>query len=161
LPNPGGGAEYGDMIAELRHFLDVVAAAAPDPATSAGLAADLAAWSGKLAPLAVEERRAVFARRLDLPGRGQTMSPAFVVEGGDRDSVHGTTTADYLHTVFEPTAKAIKGLEQALAALGILDEALTLDLRRPQDYFHRTWSTAFRARDLAALQAPDDATGQP
>ncbi|WP_371098887.1 tyrosine-type recombinase/integrase [Streptomyces sanglieri] len=70
-------------------------------------------------------------------------------------------TADYLHTVFEPTAKAIKGLEQALAALGILDEALTLDLRRPQDYFHRTWSTAFRARDLAALQAPDDATGQP
>ncbi|MFF2570941.1 tyrosine-type recombinase/integrase [Streptomyces sp. NPDC058084] len=70
-------------------------------------------------------------------------------------------TADYLHTVFEPTAKAIKGLEQALAALGILDEALTLDLRRPQDYFHRTWSTAFRARDLAALQAPDDTTGQP
>ncbi|MEV7739118.1 tyrosine-type recombinase/integrase [Streptomyces sp. NPDC088921] len=70
-------------------------------------------------------------------------------------------TADYLHTVFEPTAQAIKGLEQALAALGILDEALTLDLRRPQDYFHRTWSTAFRARDLAALQAPDDATGQP
>ncbi|MGD3112492.1 tyrosine-type recombinase/integrase [Streptomyces sp. YGL11-2] len=70
-------------------------------------------------------------------------------------------TADYLHTVFEPTAQAIKGLEQALAALGILDEALTLDLRRPQDYFHRTWSTAFRARDLAALQTPDDTTGQP
>ncbi|CAL9673264.1 DUF6262 family protein [Streptomyces sp. enrichment culture] len=63
-------------------------------------------------------------------------------------------TADYLHTVFEPTAKAIKGLEQALAALGILDEALTLDLRRPQDYFHRTWSTAFRARDLASLKGP-------
>lgn len=70
-------------------------------------------------------------------------------------------TADYLHTVFEPTAQAIKGLEQALAALGILDEALTLDLRRPQDYFHRTWSTAFRARDLAALQAPEETTGQP
>ncbi|MFF4756919.1 tyrosine-type recombinase/integrase [Streptomyces sp. NPDC002514] len=70
-------------------------------------------------------------------------------------------TADYLHAVFEPTAKAIKGLEHALAALGILDEALTLDLRRPQDYFHRTWSTAFRARDLAALQASDDAKGQP
>ncbi|WP_405625911.1 transposase [Streptomyces sp. NBC_01396] len=47
---------------------------------------------------------------------------------------------DHLHTVFEPTAKAIKGLEQALAALGVLDEALTLDLWRPQDYFHRTWS---------------------
>ncbi|MFI2214809.1 tyrosine-type recombinase/integrase [Streptomyces sp. NPDC020141] len=72
-------------------------------------------------------------------------------------------TADYLHTVFEPTAQAIKGLEQALAALGILDEALTLDLRRPQDYFHRTWSTAFRARDLAALQTPiaNDTTRKP
>ncbi|MFD9590138.1 tyrosine-type recombinase/integrase [Streptomyces sp. NPDC059980] len=70
-------------------------------------------------------------------------------------------TADYLHTAFEPTAQAIKGLEQALAALGLLDEALALDLRRPQDYFHRTWSTAFRARDLAALPAPHDRAGQP
>jgi hypothetical protein len=70
-------------------------------------------------------------------------------------------TADYLHTVFEPTAKAIEGLERALAALGLLDEALTLDLRRPQDYFHRTWSTAFRARDLAALPAPSESGRQP
>ncbi|GAA2752990.1 site-specific integrase [Kitasatospora cinereorecta] len=61
-------------------------------------------------------------------------------------------TADYLHTVFEPTARAIDGLESALAGLGLLDEALNMDLRRPQDYFHRTWSTAFRASDLAALQ---------
>ena len=34
--------------------------------------------------------------------------------------------------------------------LGLLDQALTLDLRKPQDYFHGVWSTAFRARDLAA-----------
>jgi hypothetical protein len=58
-------------------------------------------------------------------------------------------TADYLHKVFEPTARAIDGLEKALAGLGLLDQALTLDLRRPQDYFHRIWSTAFRAADLA------------
>ena len=61
-------------------------------------------------------------------------------------------TADYLHTVFEPTARAIDGLESALAGIGLLDEALYMDLRRPQDYFHRTWSTAFRASDLASLQ---------
>jgi len=24
-----------------------------------------------------------------------------------------------------------------------------VDLRKPQDYFHRVWSTAFRATDLA------------
>ena len=59
-------------------------------------------------------------------------------------------TADYLHAYFEPTARAIDGLEKALAGLGLLDDALALDLRKPQDYFHRVWSTAFRASDLAA-----------
>ena len=59
-------------------------------------------------------------------------------------------TADYLHAYFEPTARAIDGLEKALAGLGLLDDALALDMRKPQDYFHRVWSTAFRAADLAA-----------
>ncbi|MCP9213073.1 site-specific integrase [Streptomyces sp. NEAU-Y11] len=58
-------------------------------------------------------------------------------------------TADYLHRYFEPTARAIDGLEKALAGLGLLDDALALDLRKPQDYFHRVWSTAFRAADVA------------
>jgi integrase len=58
-------------------------------------------------------------------------------------------TADYLHAYFEPTARAIDGLEKALAGLGLLDQALALDLRKPQDYFHRVWSTGFRAADLA------------
>ena len=58
-------------------------------------------------------------------------------------------TAAYLHQVFQPTARAIDGLEKALAGLGLLDEALAMDLRRPQDYFHRVWSTSFRATDLA------------
>ncbi len=62
------------------------------------------------------------------------------------------TTADYLHEIFAPTSRAIDGLEQALAALGLLDEALALDLRRPQDYFQRIWNTAFRASDLAAAE---------
>ena len=63
-------------------------------------------------------------------------------------------TADYLHAYFEPTARAIDGLEKALAGLGLLDDALALDMRKPQDYFHRVWSTAFRTSDLAA--AGDD-----
>lgn len=69
-------------------------------------------------------------------------------------------TADYLHQVFEPTARAIDGLESALAGLGLLDEALALDLRRPQDYFHRLWSTGFRAAELGQIdpaRARDDA----
>jgi integrase len=63
-------------------------------------------------------------------------------------------TADYLHEVFAATARAIDGLEKALAGLGLLDDALALDLRRPQDYFHRLWSIGFRASDLA--RAADD-----
>jgi len=58
-------------------------------------------------------------------------------------------TASYLHDYFEPTARAIDGLEKALAGLGLLDDALALDLRKPQDYFQRVWKTAFLASDLA------------
>lgn len=64
-------------------------------------------------------------------------------------------TADYLHQVFEPTAKAIDGLEKALAGLGLLDDALALDLRRPQDYFQRLWSLGFRASDLLTTTEGD------
>ncbi|MFZ3492813.1 tyrosine-type recombinase/integrase [Streptomyces sp. 5.8] len=64
-------------------------------------------------------------------------------------------TADYLHQVFAPTARAIDGLENALAGLGLLDDALALDLRRPQDYFHRMWSTAFRTADLVRADEED------
>ena len=65
-------------------------------------------------------------------------------------------TADYLHHVFEPTASAIEGLEHALAGMGLLQEALNLDLRRPQDYFHRIWSTNFRAADLVQIDRGHD-----
>ncbi|MHB8449209.1 MAG: hypothetical protein ACYDAQ_01880 [Mycobacteriales bacterium] len=58
-------------------------------------------------------------------------------------------TADYLNAYFEPTGRAIDGLEKALA-VGLLDQALAMDLRKPQDYFHRIWATAFRATYLAA-----------
>ncbi len=60
-------------------------------------------------------------------------------------------TAGYLHKVFEPTARAIDGLEKALAGLGLLDQALALDLRRPQDYFHRLWNTGFPVPALTAI----------
>ncbi|MDN5749398.1 MAG: site-specific integrase [Pseudonocardia sp.] len=71
------------------------------------------------------------------------------------------TTADYLHQVFAPTARAIDGLEKALAGIGLLDDALAMDLRGPQDYFQRIWATAFRATDLATHHDAEDpaATG--
>ena len=70
-------------------------------------------------------------------------------------------TANWLHQVFAPTAAAIDGLEAALAGLGLLHDALALDLRRPQDYFQRVWNIGFRATELASASAnidpvPDD-----
>jgi acyl-coenzyme A thioesterase PaaI-like protein len=90
--SPGGGAEYGDMIAALRHFLDDVAAAAPDTATTVALTRDLVNWADRLSEAAVPERKQIFARRLDLPGRGQTMSPNFIPTAGDDERVEGTVT---------------------------------------------------------------------
>ena len=71
-------------------------------------------------------------------------------------------TASYLHQVFAPTAAAIDGLEAALAGLGLLEQALALDLRRPQDYFQRIWSLGFRAAGLAdaAADGPAGGTGE-
>src|ERR1700760_479047 len=89
---PGGGAGYGDMITALREFLDHVAAAAPDAATTVALTHDLTSWAERLARSAVPEHRQIFARRLDLPGRGQTMSPSFVPVTGDHKHVEGTVT---------------------------------------------------------------------
>jgi integrase len=62
-------------------------------------------------------------------------------------------TARYLRDAFAPTARAIDGLEQALRAAGLHDAALHLDLRRPQDYFTRVWSIAFRAGSLTSPPA--------
>ncbi|MDT5387896.1 MAG: hypothetical protein QOE04_1537 [Mycobacterium sp.] len=90
--SPGGGTEYGDMIHALRDFLDDVAAAAPDTATTVALTKDLRDWAEQLVQVAVPERKQIFARRLDLPGRGQTMSPNFIPVAGNRESVTGTVT---------------------------------------------------------------------
>ena len=72
-----------------------------------------------------------------------------VVEGAPTQEA-----VDYLHGLFEPTSHAIAGLETALQALGLLDQALALDIRAPQDYFDDMWSKGWRARDLEALAFP-------
>jgi acyl-coenzyme A thioesterase PaaI-like protein len=78
------------MVNNLRSFLDYVAAASPDDIVTTKLAFDLAAWREQLAPFAVAERDQVFAHRFELPGRGQTMSPAFVVQDAGPEEVTGT-----------------------------------------------------------------------
>ena len=45
---------------------------------------------------------------------------------------------------------------EELAGLGLLDQALALDLCKPPEYFHRIWSTASRANDRAAANPTSD-----
>lgn len=87
-----GGSAYGAMIEVLRDLLDKVAGARPDQAALAALAGDLRAWSGRLTTAQVDEREQVFGRLPQFPGRGQTMSPAYVVVEEDATSVRATVT---------------------------------------------------------------------
>ena len=87
-----GGPEYGRMIDSLREFLDLVAGAKLDSAAAAALAGQIEALLPHLASRQVREREQIFAHRIDLPGRGQTMAPRFLVTDGDDTSVAGRVT---------------------------------------------------------------------
>lgn len=89
---PNAEPGYGAMIEALRSFLDSIAAAKPNDATTDLLTTDLRGWADRLAPLAVPERDQMFAHQRDLPGRGQTMAPKLFVDGGDAENVHGHVT---------------------------------------------------------------------
>ncbi|WP_257014492.1 PaaI family thioesterase [Rhodococcus sp. ACPA1] len=89
-PGDVNNTAYGEMVGRLRDFLDYVTAARPDADTVAALRDDLERWGQRLAPMAVRERDQVFGHLRDLQGRGQTMSPTFVVREADRDNVRGT-----------------------------------------------------------------------
>ena len=93
------------------------------------------------------------------PARTCCTGGANASSGPPSPSAPDDTTADYLHQVFAPTAQAIDGLEKAFAGLGLLDQALALDLRRPQDYYHRLWNLSFRAADLAAANSGQQEEG--
>ena len=70
-----------------------------------------------------------------------------------------TQARDYIYQAFEPSARAIAGLEKALASAGLLDQARQLDLRTPrQDFLHPLWRTGWHATDLAGLASPPPAS---
>ena len=80
----------------------------------------------------------------------QEQRQAALAEGAPTDEAR-----DYLYQAFEPASQAIAGLEKALAATGLLDQARHLDLRTPrQDFLDPIWRTGWRASDLTSLAAP-------
>lgn len=72
------------------------------------------------------------------------------------------TARDYIYGAFEKSSQALAGLEKALLALGLLDQARELDLRSPhQDFFDPVWRQGWRADDLVHLGAAQPAAEAP
>jgi acyl-coenzyme A thioesterase PaaI-like protein len=94
---PGYGGRDPDpafaRLAEAVRTLQDTFTAARPPGSDAALAAEeIELVTARLAEFAVDEPDQVAGRRLDLPGRGQTLSPPFYADEWDRDSVRGRVT---------------------------------------------------------------------
>jgi integrase len=71
------------------------------------------------------------------------------------------TARDYLYQAFDKSSQALAGLEKALLALGLLDQAKQLDLRSPhQDFFDPVWRQGWRAGDLIHLGSHPQPDGE-
>jgi len=69
------------------------------------------------------------------------------------------TARDYIYGAFEKSSQALAGLEKALLALGLLDQAKELDLRSPhQDFFDPIWRKGWRAGDLLDIGSEREAS---
>jgi hypothetical protein len=65
---------------------------------------------------------------------------------------------EYIYGSFEKSSQALGGLEKALLALGLLDQAKELDLRSPhQDFFDPIWRQGWRAGDLVRIGSAGEA----
>ncbi len=87
-----GDPEYAALVTELRGFLDDLASARPEPADSAELATTLRQWRSRLAQTRTGEHGQVFGRRPDLPSRGHTMLPSYVVHEVDGSTISATVS---------------------------------------------------------------------
>lgn len=91
-PAPLAGSAYATMIDTLRDFLDHVAAAQLDEATSADLDRRLRDHIAMLAPLQRDEWSRMFGHVAGVPGSGQVMRPAFRIEQQDATSLRASVT---------------------------------------------------------------------
>jgi hypothetical protein len=94
---------------------------------------------------------AATATSLSSPARPAVLA-AQTRANGDSNWTEGATD-DYVYRHFEPRHGRAR---EELAGLGLLDQALALDLCKPPEYFHRIWSTASRANDRAAANPTSD-----
>lgn len=84
--------EFARLSDALRRLQDSFTGAAPTPSASSEAAGVIERATELLDTFTVPEVEQIAGRRLDLPGRGQTLAPVFDVDNWDRDSVRGRVT---------------------------------------------------------------------
>ncbi|GAC56593.1 hypothetical protein GOHSU_08_01210 [Gordonia hirsuta DSM 44140 = NBRC 16056] len=83
-----GGPRYGELIEQVRTFMDKVRYANPTPELVDEIISDLQEFNAKLDTVLVDEWTSPSGTRIDLPARGNiTLPPYEVVDGGE----HGVT----------------------------------------------------------------------
>lgn len=87
-----GGPDFGRMIEALRLVQERITTASPPHDVVAGAADTLEKLAAELAPFEVDETRQVAAHRLDLPGRGQAMTPVIHIDEWDEQHVAAHVT---------------------------------------------------------------------
>jgi acyl-coenzyme A thioesterase PaaI-like protein len=87
-----GGPDFGRMIEALRLVQERITTASPPHDVVAGAADALEKLAAELAPFEVDETHQVAAHRLDLPGRGQTMTPVIHIDEWDEEHVAAHVT---------------------------------------------------------------------
>ena len=93
-----GGPDFGRMIEALRLVQERITTASPPHDVVIEAAGTLEKLAAELAPFEVDEARQVAAHRLDLPGRGQAMTPVIHIDEWDEQHVlaHVTLGRFYL-----------------------------------------------------------------
>jgi acyl-coenzyme A thioesterase PaaI-like protein len=85
------------MIDTLRGFLDQLASAGLDDAAALVLDEALQGWIERLRPRFVPENERMFGRVQGVPGRGQVVCPAFIIDHQDQTSLRARVTFGTFH----------------------------------------------------------------
>ena len=88
----GGGPDLARMIEALRLVQERITAASPPDEVVAETAGVLEKLAATLGPYEVDESRQIAGRRMDLPGRGQTLVPVLAIDDWDEQHVRARVT---------------------------------------------------------------------
>lgn len=85
-----GGAAWGPYVDALREHLDALAGSLPPQEALDLLRSEVERWTSRLRRHQVPEQDQAFGHRVDLHGRGQVMTPRFVLSDRTGDRLTGT-----------------------------------------------------------------------